>query len=349
MTKYTHLSINERESIFLMLQEWKKPSEIARSLWRDKGTLSRELERNPVLIQWKWAKKEKTKSDYHYLPDSAQKKYTERRKKCIPCSPFEDERIRFYVISGLTEKWWSPDIISGMMRKEYTEDLSFRVSHETIYEFIYSKEGEKLNLKSYLLRSHRKRKTKTGRSVRGVSKTRIPGRVDIDERPKSVEDREEFWNYEGDSVLSGIRAWAALHTEVERKSRFLMVKKIPQKTALLTLEAQKKIFSALPKLARRTTTLDNGTENVEHVELTRCTWILVYYAKPYHSWERGSNENANGMIRRFFPKGTDFSTVSDEEIQRVVDIINNRPRKILWYKSSKEVFEYELNLLSMKN
>ena len=79
-----------------------------------------------------------------------------------------------------------------MMRKEYTEDLSFRVSHETIYEFIYSKEGEKLNLKSYLLRSHRKRKTKTGRSVRGVSKTRIPGRVDIDERPKSVEDREEF-------------------------------------------------------------------------------------------------------------------------------------------------------------
>ena len=128
-----------------------------------------------------------------------------------------------------------------------------------------------------------------------------------------------------------------------------MVKKISQKTALLTLEAQKNIFSALPILARLTTTLDNGTENVEHIALTKCLWILVYYAKPYHYWERGSNENANGMLRRFFPKGTDFSTVSDDELQRIVDIINERPRKILWYKSSKEVFEYELSLLSIKN
>ncbi len=348
MSNYTHISIKERESIFLMLQEWQKPSEIAHKLCRDKSTLSRELKRNPILIQWKWAKKEKTKSDYHYLPDSAQKKYEERRKKCIPHSPFEHEWIRSYVISGLTEKWWSPDIISAMMKKEYIDDTSFRVSHETIYEFIYSKEGEKLNLKSYLLRRHRKRKEKTGRSIRGVSKTCIPGRVDIDERPASILTREEFWNWEWDSVLSWIRAWAALHTEIERKSRFLEVKKIPQKTALFTLEAQKQIFSPLPIFARRTTTLDNGTENVEHIELTRCIWILVYYAKPYHSWERGSNENANGMIRRYFPKGTNFSTVSDEDIQRIVDIINNRPRKILWYKSSKEVFEYEISLLSMK-
>lgn len=108
-----------------------------------------------------------------------------------------------------------------------------------------------------------------------------------------------------------------------------MVKKIPQKTALLTLEAQKGIFSPLPVLARLTTTLDNGTENVEHIKLTLEAGISVYYAKPYHSWERGSNEHANGMIRRFFPKGTDFSTVSDEQIQQVVDYLNNRPRRIL--------------------
>jgi IS30 family transposase len=128
-----------------------------------------------------------------------------------------------------------------------------------------------------------------------------------------------------------------------------MVRKIPRKTASLTLEAQKNMFSPLPALARRTTTLDNGTENVEHVKLTLATGMLVYYAKPYHSWERGSNENANGMLRRYFPKGTDFGTVSDEEIRRVVDYINSRPRKILGYRTPKEVFDEEIGLLSIGN
>ena len=128
-----------------------------------------------------------------------------------------------------------------------------------------------------------------------------------------------------------------------------MVRKIPRKTASLTLEAQKNMFSPLPALARRTTTLDNGTENVEHVKLTLATGMLVYYAKPYHSWERGSNENANGMLRRYFPKGTDFGTVSDEEIRKVVDYINNRPSKILGYRTPKEVFDEEIGLLSIGN
>lgn len=128
-----------------------------------------------------------------------------------------------------------------------------------------------------------------------------------------------------------------------------MARKIPRKTALLTLEAQKNIFSPLPVLARRTTTLDNGTENVEHMQLTLAVGILVYYAKPYHSWERGSNEHANGMLRRYFPKGTDFETVSDEEIQRVVDCINDRPRKILGYRTPKEVFDEEIGLLPIGN
>ena len=111
-------------------------------------------------------------------------------------SPMENPEIYQYVISGLTEHGWSPDIISGKMKTEYPDDLSMRISHECIYQFIYSKTGEKLNLKSFLLRSHRKRKEKTGRSVRGVSKTRIPGRVDIDERPVSILTREEFGHWE---------------------------------------------------------------------------------------------------------------------------------------------------------
>lgn len=349
MTQYTHFSIEERETIYKLLDAWVKQYKIAKELGRDPGSISRELDRNKTLLKGKNAKKEKTDSDYHYLPDRADIKTKARREWKWRKSPMETPEVYAYVIAWLTEKWWSPDIISGMIKAEHSGNTEMRISHECIYQFIYSKEGEKLNLKSFLLRSHRKRKEKTGRSVRGISKTRIPGRVDIDERPKSIETREEFWNWEGDSVLSGIRAWATLHTELERKSRFLMVKKIPQKTALFTLEAQKNIFSPLPILARRTTTLDNGTENVEHIELTKCVWILVYYAKPYHSWERWSNEHANGMIRRFFPKGTDFSLVSDDQIQKVVDYINNRPRKILWYKTPKEVFDHEINLLSIRN
>lgn len=349
MSKYTHISLEERDIIYNLKLSWVKQYKIAEELGRDPGTISRELDRNKTVLKGKNAKKEKSDSDYHYLPDRADMKARERRiGKWLP-SPMKNSKVLSYVISGLTEKGWSPDIISGMIKEEHLNDLSLRVSHECIYQFIYSKAGEKLNLKSYLLRSHRKRKEKTGRSVRGVSKTRIPGRIDIDERPKSIDTREEFGHWEGDSVLSWIKAGATLHTELERKSRFLMVRKIPTKTATFTLGAMKNIFSTLPLLARITLTLDNGTENVKHKELTAFTWILVYYAKPYHSWERGSNEHSNGMIRRFFPKGTDFSLISEEQIQQVVDYLNNRPRKILWYKTPKEVFDHEIYLLSIQN
>lgn len=349
MKEYTQISLEEREIIYNLKLSWVKQNKIAKELDRDPGTISRELARNKSPLRGKNAKKEKTPEDYHYLPDRADMKAKARRVGKGRSSPMANPEICKYVIAWLTEKWWSPDIISGMIKMEYPSDLSMRVSHECIYQFIYSKAGEKLNMKSYLLRSHRRRKEKTGRSVRGIVKTRIPGRIDIDERSKHIETREEFGHWEWDSVLSWIRAWATLHTELERKSRFLAVKKISGKTASLTLGAMKNIFSPLPVLARITLTLDNGTENVNHKELTVSTWILVYYAKPYHSWERGSNEHSNGMIRRFFPKGTDFSLVSEEQIQNVVDYLNNRPRKILWYRTPKEVFDHEIYLLSIRN
>jgi IS30 family transposase len=330
MNNYTHISLEEREIIYNLKLSWVKQYKIAKELGRDPGTISRELDRNKTLLKGKNAKKEKIDSDYHYLPDRADMKTKARRVGRGRKSPMENSEVYQYVIIWLTEKWWSPDIISGMIKAEYPDNTVIRISHECIYQFIYSRAGEKLNLKSYLLRSHRKRKEKTGRSVRGIVKTRIPGRIDIDKRPVSILTREEFGHWEWDSVLSGIKAWATLHTELERKSRFLMVKKIAGKTALLTLDAMKNIFSPLPFLARITLTLDNGTENVKHQELTAFTWMLVYYAKPYHSWERGSNEHSNGMIRRYFPKGTDFSLISDEQIQKVVNYLNNRPRKILW-------------------
>lgn len=349
MKEYTHISREEREIIFSLKLSGLSQVAIASELHRDASTISRELCRNKSLLGGKNAKKVKNPEDYHYLPDRADSMYHARRESWWRASPMDHPQVRDYVISGLTEKGWSPDIISGKMIQDFPDDTEMRISHECIYQFIYSKAGEALHLKTFLLRSHKRRKEKTGRSVRWVSKTRIPGRIDISERPASVLTREEFWHWEGDSVLSWIKAWATLHTEVERKSRFLCVRKIPQKTASLTLEAVKDIFTPLPKEARKSDTYDNGTENVQHLEITASLWMAVYYAKPYHSWERGSNEHANGMIRRFFPKGTDFSMVSDEWLQEVITYINNRPRRILWYRTPQEVFDEEIYLLSIRS
>lgn len=165
----------------------------------------------------------------------------------------------------------------------------------------------------------------------------MPNRVDISERSPETEKREEAGHREGDSVV-GVGKGSALHTEVERKTRFLMVKKIPRKGAEETKGAMISLFSPLPNLLRKTGTLDNGCEFTRHAQVASHLQMKIHFAKPCHSWERGSNENANGMIRRYFPKGTDFDTVSDEAIQEVVNMINSRPRKILGYRSSAELF-----------
>ncbi len=337
MPNYSQISKNERESIFLLLEEWKSRSDIWLLLGRHRSTIGREIERNSVCIVWRWAKKEKTKDDYYYHPESAQNKAGKRKKLGKKESPFENERLKGYVIEALCneEKSWSPDIISAMVKQEYPDDESMRVSHETIYKYIYSKEGEALNLKSFLLRAHKKRK-KWPKGVQSVKKKqigKIVDRKDIEQRPKEVENRTKFGDWEWDSIVWWLTKWSVINTEIERKSRFIMALKIPWKTALETKEAIVTMFSPLPPQARRTTTLDNGTENAYHKQITKVLWIDVYYAKPYHSRERGSNEHGNGMIRRYLPKWTNFDNLTQEELQQIVNLINNRPRKILGYKT----------------
>ena len=336
MKHYTHLSSEERENIYILLYKGLKQKEIAHNIWRNIWTISRELLRNStVLLKSRNNSANKQKEDYHYLPDKANTKYLVRRKQDWWRPPLKNPKVFEYVVSGLREKWWSPDIISGTIELDYPDDISMRISHECIYQFIYSKKWEELELKKYLLRSHKRRKKKNWRKVR---RSNIPERVDISLRPESVLTREEFGHYEWDSIVSWNTRWPALHTEIERKSRFIFAKKIERKTAELTLNAMISIFTPLPEKARITLTLDNGSENTKHRELSHELRISVYHAKPYHSWERWSNEHGNWMIRRFFPKGTDFRYITQEQIQKVVDYLNNRPRKILNYRTPKEIF-----------
>jgi len=185
-----------------------------------------------------------------------------------------------------------------------------------------------------LRRSHRERKKKgIGRKER---KTKIPNRVPIDQRPQAVESRTQFGHWEGDSLVSR-KSLAALNSLVERKSRYLMLTKLEAKTAEATYNAVVERLGDLPSKARRTMTFDNGTENSRHEAITSAIGIKCYFARPYASWQRGTNEHVNGLIRWYLPKGTDFSKITGEQIARIEFLINNRPRKCLGFRKPIEV------------
>lgn len=185
----------------------------------------------------------------------------------------------------------------------------------------------------YLRRKQKKRKKQTGRKV---FRSNIPDRVSISVRPEAVNARVEFGHWEGDTVESqGHRD--GIHTEVERMSRKIMARKVSRIAGEETIIVQKQLFTSLPSEARNSTTLDNGRENHLHGELEELS-MKTYFAHPYSSFERGTNEHGNWLIRYYFPKGTDFKKVSGEELQDVIDEINNRPRKILDYQTANERF-----------
>lgn len=370
MSHYTHFSLEEREKLSDLLLACVNPYQISKQLCRSPSSITREIARNSMVYpKSKNALKEKQTSDYVYRPGRADSKYHTRRKVAPWRQPLKNPQIFQYVLLHLKwEERWSPDIISGMLKQEYPDDPNMRISHECIYQFIYSKRGKEEGVKqigidgtvvyvngkqlmtplqSYLLRSHRTRRKhgwrKTGKILK-ASRTLIPEPVDIEERQKDFplcHLRHEVGHWEWDSIV-GVGTGAALHTQLERYSRYLMVAKLPRKTAEYTQSALLRLFHPLPLHLRKSDTLDNGCEFTRHREITAEIGLKIYFAKPYHSWERWGNENANGMIRRYFPKGTNFDFITNEQIQRVVDLINDRPRKILGYKTAKQVFEQYL-------
>ena len=227
---------------------------------------------------------------------------------------------------------WSPELISGRISQEISGVV---ISHEAIYQYIYHPKTEgRDDLIGCLVRGHRKRKKKgIGRKER---KTKIPNRIPIEERPLSAENRSWFGHWEGDSLVSR-KSLAALNSLVERKSRLLLLTRLERKTAEQTSDAVIKRLQGFSGGARRTLTLDNGSENSRHEDITKSIGTRCYFARPYASWQRGSNEQVNGLVRRYFPKGTDFGKVTNKQVARVESIINNRPRKCLGYKTPLEV------------
>lgn len=326
--KYKQLSQKERDRIFLLKRENKTNNDIAKILGRDKSTIGRELKRN------------KHKKFSQYLPDTAQRKANKRKKQGRKKNYIlKDGELKEHVLSKLKLSW-SPELIAGRAKQE----IGKRYNHESIYQYIYSLTGRKENLRIYLRRTHRIRRKKNGRRHH---KGRIPNRIDITLRPKIVENKRQFGHWEGDSVIYKGHS-QNLSTNTERKSRYTIIARPKNKSARERSRIINSRFKSMPQEAKRTMTFDNGLEFSNHAIITEKTGMKIYFAKPYSSWQRGANENRNGLIRWFLPKDADLNVLTNEDLRIIQDLINNRPMKCLNFKTPTEVFNFEMNKLKQK-
>ena len=307
----SHFTFQEREVLYRLNKAKCPKAEIAAVLGRDRSTIYRELGRNT--------------GGRGYRAKQAQRKAEDRRLACRREPKMNDPVLKQYVTRRLKKKW-SPGQIAGRAPKEFPRSPARRVSHQTIYNWLAREAPE---LRVHLRRGRRRRRPET----RG----RIPNCVGIEGRPKSVDAKRRYGDWEGDTVVSPGRR-SGLVTMVERKSQYLRVRKTPSLKSLATMRTACRGLRDLPPDLRRTMTLDNGKEFAGHPMLTDRLGLDVYFAKPYASWQRGLNENTNGLLRQFFPKRTDFARISRRQVARAERLLNERPRKSLGYQTPSEVF-----------
>jgi IS30 family transposase len=237
------------------------------------------------------------------------------------------------------EAGYSPEQIAGRLHYEYP---ACKVSHEAIYQYIYSQYHRGgygactgTDLRPFLKRRHKVRYRK--KTLFLVQKGVMRNRVSIDARPAIVDTRREPGHWEGDSMVSR-KSLAALNTMVERTTGFVFISKLRDTTGKETARVVVRRLCRIPQRLRRTLTLDNGFENARHEEIARTLTTQIYFAHPYHSWERGTNENTNGLIRWYLPKGTDFATIPEHTISSIEYRLNTRPRKRLGWRTPLEAF-----------
>jgi len=319
--KYEHLNIWEREKIQELFWLKKSIRYTAKVLNRSPASISRELKRNYP------------REFKRYTPRLAHTRALFKRTCRGRTERLKTSALREYVVSHL-KLGWSPEQISGTAKEEKVG----LISHEAIYQFVYAqihrngygylKPGQE-DLRIYLRRKQKRRQKKGMRKSQRIFR---PKGISIDERPLIVDARVRIGDWEGDTVES-CNHKPGVNTLLERKTGLFLVTRVKDKTSKATVLAMEKRMSALPKILKKTITLDNGPENSDWQMMEEKTNLKTFFAHPYHSWERGSNENANGLLREYFPKGTDFATISDEDLAEVEYRLNSRPRKRLGWLS----------------
>lgn len=312
--KYHQLTENERYQIYVLMKAGLTQKQIAEELDRDPATISRELKRNRGLKG--------------YRPAQAQRLSDTRRSRAAKSIKITDD------VWGWIEQLIRQDLSPQQVVDYLKTHKKLSLHHETLYQLIYADKTAGGDLYKHLRVASKPYRKRYGSYDR---RGKIKNRVDIDERPEIVAQRSRIGDWEGDTIM-GKGHQSALLTMVERKTLYTVIVRLTGKQADLLAQAAIKEMIAL-KDQVETITFDNGLEFSEHEKIAQALDADIYFAHPYASWERGINENTNGLIRQYFPKGTDFNLVSDKEIQYVMDRLNNRPRKTRGCRSPNELFK----------
>ena len=318
---HSHLTLEEREEIVIGLELGHSLGVIAKSIKRSVSTISRECTRNQPSCN---------KVKYRAVP--AHKRSQERQEKAHRRARLKSEATRQYVAEKL-KLGWTPELISGRIKRE---GLLNTISHESIYQWVYS---ERKDLIKHLPRSHRKRRKRGSAKYKHASK--IPNRTPISDRSFLADSRQESGHWEADTVVSR-QSKGAIAVMVERKTRLIKIHKLASKSALNMQNALIESLQSEPNHLRKSITYDNGTENTLHASVNQALGTLSFFCQPYHSWEKGSVEQSIGLVRRTYPKKTDWDLVSQLDLDIIQHQLNHRPRKCLNFLSPLEAYAVAL-------
>lgn len=310
MRTYTQLTQEQRYQICAMLKIGQNQTEIAETIGKHKSTISREVRRN--------------RGQRGYRPKQAQQMSLDRRKKAKP----RIQESTWALIESKLQEDWSPEQIADWLKR----NTDIQVSHERIYQYILADKRTGGRLYKHLRCQKKRRKRYGGYDRRG----KLPNRRSIEERPEIVDQRQRIGDWEVDTMI-GKGHRQAIVTLTERKSRFSLLRKIKRRKAKLVSAA---VIDLLQPVADRshTITADNGKEFADHERIAHELEISFFFAHPYAAWERGANENMNGLVRQYIPKNRDLSSVTDEELLQIMNKLNHRPRKCLDFKTPFQVF-----------
>jgi IS30 family transposase len=321
---YTHLTYEERYTLWTLKRAQMSIRQISRLMNRSPSTISRELRRN--------------RGDYAYRARRAQAMADARHRRPIVWKFVDDLVVE---VEGLLKQQWSPEQISGWLSLQGRA----AVSHERIYQHVYTDAASGGDLWHNLRRIRRKRRR---RGPGPGHHAKIRDQRLIDSRPEAVDSRSRIGDWEGDTMVGeGHKGYVV--TLVERRSRLFLAGKCPTRKAQDVNRVVRGLLQDMPARIKHTLTLDNGSEFAKHKELEKATGLAIYFAHPYHAWERGANENANGLLRQFFPKKTNFRDVSAELLAQAVARLNGRPRKKLGYLSPVEYLQMNVDALAGEN
>lgn len=332
--KRNRLTFAERVIIETLLSQKKSILSIARQLGRNRTSIHKEVK--------KWVIKPTDKYNAELAQFCAKEEYLNKRNLDKINTYF---KLKVFVYKGLLNDF-SPEQIAGSIKDLHPNDPIMSISYEAIYQHIYRHRQSRLGRKliKLLPYSHSKRRNK---KRFGSKKSRIKDAVSIEFRP-NIQDRKQLGHWEGDQIV-GVGHKSAIATMVERKTRYTYIIFLKDRTSETMTQAVAKTLNNLIPEARKTMTYDNGMEMANHKWLTEHTGMDIYFAHPYSPWERGTNENTNGLIRRYFPKKTDFNNITEQQLKNAQNRLNNRPRKVLKYKTPAYMLEMEINKIKYQN